>query len=80
MERFAQQLERWTRRMLLVVGIAGVVVINFGFLYLLLSGHSTESISWFFLISPWLCIFFGLSTADQLAVIHWCRQRFNKRS
>ncbi|MGL4474580.1 MAG: hypothetical protein ACRCT7_09000 [Shewanella sp.] len=80
MGALAQLIERWTKRMLLVVGIAGVLVIYLGFLYLLISGRSTESISWLFLLSPWACIFFGLSTQDQLATLHWFKAKFSRKS
>ncbi|MGI2260073.1 hypothetical protein [Shewanella sp. GXUN23E] len=64
--------------MLLVVGIAGVAVIYGGFLYLFFSGRDTSGIPWFFLLSPWICIFFGLSDAGQRSALAWLLAKFKR--
>ncbi|WP_243883672.1 MULTISPECIES: hypothetical protein [Shewanella] len=71
-------LEKQIKRLLLLVGIAGVMVIYFGFFYLLLSGRSTEPITWYYLLSPWICIFFGLSSLQQYRVLQWFCARYKK--
>ncbi|NMH64522.1 hypothetical protein [Shewanella salipaludis] len=69
-------LEKWTKRMMLSVGILGVVIIYSGFIYLLLSGRSVAVLPWYLLLSPWICIFFGLDHARQFRVITWFVRRF----
>lgn len=64
--------------MMLTVGIMGVIVIYGGFLYLLLSGRDTSAIPWFFLLSPWICIFFGLSESEQRRTMMWFIAKFKK--
>nr|WP_228729964.1 hypothetical protein [Shewanella avicenniae] len=64
------------KKCLLWVGYAGVVVNYSGFLYLLFSGSSTIPFHWFFLISPWLCIYFGLPHQQQQNVIRWFLRKF----
>ncbi|MCL2907778.1 MULTISPECIES: hypothetical protein [Shewanella] len=72
-------LETGLKRIMLVLGCLGVVVIYGGFFYLLFSGRSTAAINWFYLISPWLCIFFGLSKRQQHQVIQWFLDKFNSK-
>ncbi|MCL1143364.1 hypothetical protein [Shewanella gaetbuli] len=62
---------------MLAVGIMGVLVMYGGFLYLFFSGRSTAALPWFFLISPWICIYFGLSQKQQIATINWFIQKFS---
>ena len=69
-------LEKITKYMLLSVGVSGVVVIYGGFFYLLLSGRGTSAIPWYGLLSPWVCIYFGLPTHKQISVIDWFKGRF----
>ena len=64
-------LEKVIKYVLLSVGMLGVVVNYGGFFYLLLSGGNTSAIPWYGLLSPWICIFFGLPTYKQLSVIDW---------
>ncbi|QBF84963.1 hypothetical protein EXU30_17530 [Shewanella maritima] len=64
---------------MLLVGIAGVLVIYGGFLYLLFSGKPTSAIPWFLLISPWICVYFGLTRVQQIAVIDWFAAKFRKK-
>ncbi|MCH1928915.1 hypothetical protein L9G16_01830 [Shewanella sp. A25] len=64
-------LEKITKRMLLTVGALGVLVIYGGFFFLMVSGRSVALIPWFFLLSPWICIYFGLSQIQQTNVLHW---------
>ncbi|MRG34574.1 hypothetical protein GH729_00665 [Shewanella sp. XMDDZSB0408] len=65
---------------MLIVGIAGVLVIYSGFLFLLFSGSPTTALPWFLLISPWICVYFGLTQTQQIGVINWfsskCRLPF----
>ncbi|MCH1922546.1 hypothetical protein L9G15_24355, partial [Shewanella sp. A3A] len=63
-------LEKITKRMLLTVGALGVLVIYGGFFFLMVSGRSVALIPWFFLLSPWICIYFGLSQIQQTNVLH----------
>jgi pantothenate synthetase len=37
----------------------------------LFSGRSTAALPWFLLISPWICVYFGLTHVQQVAVIQW---------
>ncbi|MCL1159190.1 hypothetical protein K8B83_09880 [Shewanella inventionis] len=62
---------------MLIVGILGVLIIYSGFLYLFFSGRSTATLPWFLLISPWICIYFGLTQAQQIAVIYWFVNKFS---
>ncbi|QIR16201.1 hypothetical protein [Shewanella aestuarii] len=62
---------------MLSVGILGVIVMYSGFLYLFFSGRSTAALPWFFLISPWLCIYFGLSQTQQVATLYWLKNKFS---
>ncbi|WP_338592730.1 hypothetical protein VXM60_07810 [Shewanella khirikhana] len=72
------RLENYTRKMMLWVGYAGVVVIYGGFLYLLLSGRDTQVIPWYFLLSPWVCVYFGLSDKQQKDVVGWFLTKFKR--
>ncbi|MCL1073391.1 hypothetical protein [Shewanella dokdonensis] len=72
-------LETGLKRIMLVLGCLGVVVIYGGFFYLLFSGRSTAPINWFYLISPWLCVFFGLSKNQQQRVLQWFLDKFNSK-
>lgn len=69
-------IEQWIKKLMLLVGILGVIVIYGGFLYLFFSGRSTAGLPWFLLISPWICIYFGLSQTRQLATINWFINKF----
>ncbi|PIW62349.1 hypothetical protein [Shewanella sp. CG12_big_fil_rev_8_21_14_0_65_47_15] len=71
-------LEKITKRMMLMVGTLGVLVIYSGFFFLLFTGRSLAVIPWFFLVSPWICIYFGLTQVQQLKVLNWFIQKFKK--
>jgi len=71
-------LELWIKKVMLVVGILGVIVMYGGFLYLMFSGRSTAGLPWFLLISPWICIYFGLSQTKQIATINWFKNKFTR--
>ena len=75
-------LEKITKRMMLIVGVLGLIVIYCGFFFLLFSGRSVAVIPWFFLLSPWICIYFGLTQTQQVQVVHWflkkCKNPFKK--
>nr|WP_041420396.1 hypothetical protein [Shewanella violacea] len=64
-------LEKATRNLMLLVGGLGVLVIYAGFLYLLITGRDTSVLPWYLLLSPWICIFYGLSRDKQLTVFEW---------
>ncbi|KFZ38114.1 hypothetical protein HR45_06305 [Shewanella mangrovi] len=72
----AHWLVNGCKKCLLWFGYAGVVVIYAGFFYLLFSGQSTAPIHWFFLVSPWLCIYFGLPSEQQQSVVRWFFKKF----
>ncbi|MFT5705567.1 MAG: hypothetical protein ACI8SK_001527 [Shewanella sp.] len=72
-------LEKMIKYVLLSVGALGVVVIYGGFFYLLLSGSSTSAIPWYGLLSPWICIFFGLAAHQQMSVIDWFKGQFYRK-
>ncbi|EGM70663.1 hypothetical protein [Shewanella sp. HN-41] len=71
-------LEKITKRMMLVVGTLGVLVIYSGFFFLLFTGRSLAVIPWFFLVSPWICIYFGLTQVQQLKVLNWFVKKLKK--
>ncbi|ABK48991.1 MULTISPECIES: hypothetical protein [Shewanella] len=71
-------LEKITKRMMLIVGVLGVIVIYGGFFFLLFTGRSVEVIPWFFLLSPWICIYFGLTQVQQANVIKWFIKKVKK--
>ncbi|MCK8044226.1 MULTISPECIES: hypothetical protein [Shewanella] len=73
------KLERATKIMMLVVGCVGLVVIYFGFFYLMFTGRSTAAIPWYILLSPWVCIYFGLSRHKQIGVIHWFVNKWRRK-
>ncbi|MCF1428788.1 MAG: hypothetical protein LPD71_02650 [Shewanella sp.] len=60
------------------VGVMGVIVIYGGFLYLFFSGRDTSGIPWIFLLSPWACIFFGLSKLEQRRTLAWFIAKFKR--
>ncbi|WP_025820015.1 hypothetical protein [Shewanella marina] len=69
------RLTRIVKQLLLGVGITGIVVNYAGFFYMLAVGFPISSIHWFFLLSPWLCVFYGLSDAQQAAVFKWFKHK-----
>lgn len=71
-------LEKITKRMMLIVGVLGVIVIYGGFFFLFFTGRSVEVIPWFFLLSPWICIYFGLTQVQQANVIKWFIKKVKK--
>lgn len=77
-QKQAVWLEKITRSMMLIVGTLGVLVIYGGFFFLLFTGRSLAVIPWFFLLSPWICIYFGLTQVQQLKVFNWFIQKFKK--
>ncbi|RTR34402.1 hypothetical protein [Shewanella atlantica] len=68
-------LEKVTRNVMLFVGVSGVLIIYCGFFFLLFSGRDTSVLPWYLLLSPWVCIYFGLTQAKQLAVIEWFKNK-----
>ncbi len=72
-------LEKATRNLMLLVGVFGVLVIYFGFFYLLFSGRNTAALPWYLLLSPWVCIFYGLPSEKKIEVIEWFRKKFVKK-
>ncbi len=70
------KLEYLLKKIMLIVGIFGVIIIYGGFLYLQFSGRSTAALPWFLLISPWICVYFGLTHVQQVGVIQWFVQKF----
>ena len=73
------KLERATKLMMFVVGCVGLLVIYFGFFYLLFTGRSTAATPWYILLSPWVCIYFGLSKSKQLAAIRWFTKKWIRK-
>ncbi|GIU10206.1 MULTISPECIES: hypothetical protein [unclassified Shewanella] len=73
------KLERATKWLMLVVGCVGLLVIYLGFFYLLFTGKSTAAIPWYILLSPWVCIFFGLNQRKQLGVIRWFVRKWTRK-
>ncbi len=71
------QLITLFKQILLFIGICGVVVIYSGFLYLMFTGQPTVNLSWYSLLSPWVCIYFGLTRKQQVAVRKWFYNKFN---
>ncbi|MGL5358489.1 MAG: hypothetical protein ACRDBI_02055 [Shewanella sp.] len=71
-------VEKITRRMLLIVGCSGVLVIYGGFFYLLLNGLPWSQLPWIFLLSPWVCIYFGLSHLQQVRMLAWFMAKLSK--
>ncbi|MCE9678972.1 hypothetical protein LZP69_07195 [Shewanella sp. AS1] len=67
--------EQLTKKLLLVVGVLGVVVIYFGFFYLLFTRPDEAILPWYILLSPWICIYFGLSQEKQLNTLLWLQQK-----
>ncbi len=72
-------LEKATKNLMLLVGCIGVLVIYFGFFYLLLNGRDTTVLPWYLLLSPWVCIFYGLPSVKKVEVIEWFRKKFVKK-
>ncbi|QQX78913.1 hypothetical protein JK628_15260 [Shewanella sp. KX20019] len=72
-------LEKATKVMMLVVGCSGLLVIYFGFLYLIFSGNNTAIIPWYILLSPWVCIYFGLRKRTQLEIMQWFINKFTRK-
>jgi pantothenate synthetase len=70
------KLEYLLKKIMLIVGLLGVIIIYGGFFYLLFSGRSTAALPFFLLISPWICVYFGLTHVQQIAVIQWFVQKF----
>nr|WP_100067673.1 hypothetical protein [Shewanella benthica] len=72
-------LEKTVRRLMLLVGGMGLIVIYSGFFYLMFKGTDTSFLPWYLLLSPWICIYFGLTQARQLAVILWFKQKLTRK-
>lgn len=72
-------LEKTTKWMMLIVGCSGLLVIYLGFFYLMFSGRSTAVIPWYILISPWICIYFGLKQRTQIEVMRWFMSKFSRK-
>ncbi|MDB2386961.1 hypothetical protein N9W21_06415 [Shewanella sp.] len=75
-----EKLEQITKWMMLIVGFSGLLVIYFGFFYLIFNGRSTAAIPWYILVSPWICIYFGLKRRMQTDIMQWFRSKFSRRS
>ncbi|MBB1267769.1 hypothetical protein [Shewanella sp. SR44-3] len=63
---------------MLIMGLLGVVIIYGGFLYLLFTGRSTVSLPWYLLLSPWICVYFGLTQTQQLSAMTWIKAKFSR--
>ncbi len=72
-------LEKMARSLTLLVGGVGLIVIYSGYFYLMFKDNDTSALPWYLLLSPWVCIYFGLSQAKQLAVILWFKQKFTRK-
>ncbi|GIU26898.1 hypothetical protein [Shewanella colwelliana] len=68
-------IERLTKRLMLLIGIVGVLVIYVGFFYLLFQQQGSATLPWYILISPWLCIYFGLNPQQQVNTRLWLKQK-----
>lgn len=64
-------LEKATKWMMLCVGCTGILVIYTGFFYFLFSSEQANVIPWYALLSPWICIYFGLNHKKQLFILQW---------
>ncbi|WP_153916074.1 hypothetical protein [Shewanella sp. TC10] len=71
------RLEKAMRVTMLTVGIAGIAVIYFGFFYLQFNDQLGMTMPWYFLLSPWICVFFGLSQQQQVDTISWFTKKFS---
>lgn len=67
-------IEKVAKQLMLLVGIVGVLVIYSGFFYLLFQPQGPQ-LPWYILISPWLCIYFGLNTQQQRNTQRWLMQK-----
>ncbi|ABO23541.1 MULTISPECIES: hypothetical protein [Shewanella] len=67
--------EQATKTLMLIVGVIGVVVIYAGFFFLLITQSTASFLPWYILISPWLCIYFGLSGEKQRLTLLWLRRK-----
>ncbi len=72
-------LEKTARSLMLLVGGVGLIVIYSGYFYLVFKGNGTSDLPWYLLLSPWICIYFGLSQAKQLAIVLWCKQKLTRK-
>ncbi|ARD21807.1 MULTISPECIES: hypothetical protein [Shewanella] len=73
------RLEKAMKLTMLTVGIAGIAVIYFGFFYLQYNAELGMTMPWYFLISPWVCVYFGLSEQQQSATIAWFTRKFTAK-
>ncbi|WP_394494443.1 hypothetical protein [Shewanella sp. ENK2] len=73
------RLEKAMKLTMLTVGIAGIGVIYFGFFYLQYNAELGMTMPWYFLISPWVCVYFGLSEQQQRATIAWFTRKFTAK-
>ncbi|MPY21302.1 hypothetical protein [Shewanella sp. YLB-07] len=72
-------LEKTARNLMLLVGGVGLIVIYSGFFYLMFKGNDTSALPWYLLLSPWICIYFGLTQTRQLAVLLWFKQKLTRK-
>ena len=70
------QLEVLLKKLMLYLGILGVVIIYSGFLYLFFTGDSSHLLPWYLLISPWICVYYGLSSEQQQETLSGLKSRF----
>ncbi|MCL1097377.1 hypothetical protein [Shewanella gelidii] len=63
---------------MLIIGCIGVVVIYAGFFYLSFSEQTQLTLPWYILLSPWICVFFGLEQHQQLSVLNWFSRKLLK--
>lgn len=68
-------IEKVAKQLMLLIGIMGVLVIYSGFFYLLFQSQGPQ-LPWYILLSPWLCIYFGLSAQQQRRTLHWLRKKW----
>ncbi len=71
-----ERLEKAMRMTMLAVGVIGIAVIYFGFVYLQVNDDMGITMPWYFLISPWICVYFGLTQTQQIATINWFVNKF----
>ncbi len=71
-------IEKLLKKLMLIIGIVGVIVIYGGFFYLQFNAEHPNQLPWYILLSPWICIYFGLNPQQQLEVLQWFKKKFGK--
>ncbi|WP_375087855.1 hypothetical protein [Shewanella youngdeokensis] len=75
-----QRLEKAIKITMLAVGVMGIVVIYSGFFFLQFNDDYGFTLPWYFLVSPWICVYFGLEQAQQTASVNWLVSRFKLKN